>query len=449
MKGILVIGFSILSFTSFSQSNQLSFKEAVKIGLENNLTLNQQENLLISSQVSKTSAMLGMGPTVRINGNAGRNDGNSFNQQEGEVVNGVIDFIGANITANMPLFNGLNSMNSFRQASQQYEAQLHFVNRTNQDVITNIANQFLTCLLDQRLVSIREKNLETQKQQFNQISEQVSAGSRAEVDLLRQEYEVKNAELFLLRANIVLKNDKATLAQTLGIDPSVSFEVVEPNWDVNIEDGTSIELKQLYETADSRRSDLAQARALEKASEFGYMASKGSYYPNVSLFAQYGSQYNYIHPTPNFSPDNRTFEDQFTKDNTQLAYGITFSIPIFQAFRNKSNVVTNRSLYENAKLTKRFTELTVKSDVLRAYQNYRDARSNYETSTAQLKAAELSFLLEQERFSLGVSDIVALTLANQNYTSAQADFENSKYTLMFQRILLNYATGTLKFEDIP
>ena len=105
--------------------------------------------------------------------------------------------------------------------------------------------------------------------------------------------------------------------------------------------------------------------------------------------------------------------------------------------------------YENSKLQTENTEILVKSDVIRAYQNYRDARVNYDASNSQLKAAELARQLEQERYSLGVSDIVALTLANQNYFRAQGDFVSARYTLMFQKLLINYAEGTLNFEDIP
>jgi len=429
--------------------NRLSFKEAVKIGLDNNVTLNQQENLLVSSQASKSAALFNMAPSVNIIGNAGRNDGNSFNQQQGKVVNGVIDFVGANISANMPLFNGLNNVNMYRQSVQQAESQLHFVKRTNQDVITNIANQFLTCLLDQQLVFIREKNLETQLQQYNQIKEMVAAGSRAEVELLKQDYQVKNAEVLLLRAKAAYRNNKAILAQTLQVDPFMQFDLAEPEWDVNSDDIELMTLESMYAAAVEQRSDLQQANADEKAAGFRHMASKGTYYPDVGLFVQYGSRYNYIHPSEGFDPENRSFEDQFRSDNIQLAYGVSFTIPVFRGFQTRSQVVQNRMLFENAKLAKNNAEITVKADVIRAFQNYQDARTNYEASASQLKSAEVAYLLEKERYELGISDIVTLTLAIQDYTSAQADYAGSKYTLMFQRILINYANGTLKFEDIP
>ncbi|GAB1444719.1 MAG: TolC family protein [Cyclobacteriaceae bacterium] len=422
----------------------LTFKEAVKIGLEKNLALNQQENLLIASQVNKTAGLFRMAPSVNITGNAGRNDGNSFNQQQGQVVNGVIDFFGANANANMPLFNGFNNFNAHRQASNQYEAQLQLVKRTNQDVIRNVANQYLICLLDKELHEIQIQNVETQQQQYEQIKEQVAAGSRAEVDLINQEYQVKNAELLAMRSASTLRNDLATLSQTLQLDPLTHLEIQEPGWDVNLEDGEVKSIDETSATALEQRSDLAQARFIEKASQFGYQSSKGTLFPKVGLFAQYGSQYNYIQ-----SATNRSFEQQFRDDNTQLTYGLSFTIPILGAFQNRNTTVANRVAYENSKLQTENTEILVKSDVIRAHQNYRDARSSYDAASAQLKAAQLSQELEQERYRLGISDIVALTLANQNHIRAQGDFVSARYTLMFQKLLISYAEGTLNFEDIP
>jgi len=246
-----------------------------------------------------------------------------------------------------------------------------------------------------------------------------------------------------------LQNDKITLAQTIQLDPQTPFIVAEPSWDVNEADQSVPPLSELQATAKDRRGDLARAEFSQKAAQFSYRANKGIYFPNVSLFAQYGSQYNYIHPTPEFNPSNRTFEQQFLEDNTQLTYGLSFNVPLFTGLATRSNVVRTRMAYENSKLQTENTKITVTGDVLKAYQNYEGAKLSFNSATAQLRAAEIAFSLEKERYSLGISDIVALTLATQNYTKAQGDYASAKYTLMFQRILIDHAVGTLKFEDIP
>lgn len=445
MRKVSVFTFLIASVLSLQAQQTLTFRNAIKMGLENNLLLNQQKNLLISTEVNRTSALLQMTPSLSAGGSAGRFDGNSFNQQRGEVVNGQVDFINGGLSASIPIFNGFNQVNAYKQAASQNEAQLNFVVRTRQDVIRNVAFQYLTCLLDQQLLKIDQQNLETQKTQLDQIKQQVDLGSRAEADLYNQEFQVRNAELLVVRSSNRLKNDKALLAQTLMIDPIVSFNLEEVNWsteDYLVED---LAVENLNTTALQSRADLKQASNTERAAQLGYLSRRGRYFPSLSGFAEMNSRYNYIHG----ATDNRTFEQQFRSDNRQFNYGVSLQVPIFSGLANRVQVTQQRVLFENAKLNTVSTEVRVKSDVLIAYQNYQDAQANFSSAEAQLRAGELSYKMEKERYDLGISNIVQLTTAQQSYVKAQSDFASAQFTLMFQKLLINYATGTLQEEDIP
>jgi outer membrane protein len=423
----------------------LTFKDAVKIGLENNLTLNQQKNQLAFTRVNKMSSLLQLGPTVQADGSVGRFDGNSFNQQRGEVINGQIDFVNGRIFASLPIFNGLNQFNAYRQADNQHEAQMNFVSRSSQDVIRNVASQYLNCLLDQQLLRIDQQNLETQKAQYELIRQQVALGSRAEADLYNQEFQVRNAELLIVRSSNRLKNDKAILAQTLMIDPTVAFELQEVNWDLGDFSVDESSLEQLSTEALQHRSDMRQAELSEKAAQFGFNSVRGRYYPSLSAFGQMSSRYNYIYGYP----DNRAFDLQFRSDNRQINYGLSLTIPIFNGFLTRSQVAQSKVTFENAKLNKKNTEVRVKSDVLIAYQNYKDALASYQSAQAQLRSGALAYETEKARFDLGASNIVQLTQANQQFVRAQSDFASAHITLMFQKLLMSYAMGTLKEEDIP
>ncbi|HEX6227162.1 MAG TPA: TolC family protein, partial [Chryseolinea sp.] len=324
------------------------------------------------------------------------------------------------------------------------EAQLHQVNRSTQDVIRDVAAQYLTCLLDQELIRIDEENVAAQQIQYDQIKAQVEQGSKAEADLYNQEYQVKNAELLLVRSKNKLKNDIATLALTIQVDPTIIFQVEEVNWDINTLVADTVALNDMLVEAQNRRSDLKWADYSEKAARFGYSALKGRYYPSVYAGASYGSRYNYI-----YGEANRTFNQQFREDNTNFSYGFNVAIPIFYGLRYRSQAAQSKVTYENAKIRTQNTEVTVKTDVMRAYQNFNDTKTAYEASNAQLRAAELTYKVEKERYDLGISTMVQLITTNQAFVKAQGDFQSAKYSLMFQRLMIAHATGTLKIEDIP
>ncbi|HAC25581.1 MAG TPA: hypothetical protein DCE81_11765, partial [Cytophagales bacterium] len=101
----------------------LTFEEAVNIALRNSVTLNQQRNQLEINQIQKTAAIASMAPSISANLFAQQFNGNSFDQQQGQVVNGVRDAVRGNISANLTLFNGFNQLNTLKQNNNLLEAQ--------------------------------------------------------------------------------------------------------------------------------------------------------------------------------------------------------------------------------------------------------------------------------------------------------------------------------------
>ena len=101
---------------------------------------------------------------------------------------------------------------------------------------------------------------------------------------------------------------------------------------------TAVSLDEMVALAQDRRSDLKQADFSEKAARFGYSAVKGRYYPSIYAGASYGSRYNYI-----YGESNRTFNQQFTEDNTNFSYGFNVAIPIFYGFRYRAQAALSKS----------------------------------------------------------------------------------------------------------
>lgn len=451
MKHLIVfIGLCLFTISVFAQDvdSVLTFKEAVQIALRNNVLLNTERNNLLQRKVNKTYRIGQMGPQASISGNAYQSNGNRFIQQELRVVNTTV--YGAQLALNVsqPIFNGLGGFNSARQASSQLDAQLEQVNRSAQDVINTVSIQFLQVLLDQELLKIARENLQLQEKQYEQVKVQVEVGSRSPVDEYNQQAQVSNAELRVAQAEYTLIDDKTTLLQSLQVDPTVKTKIQEPEWDVNSLAMDDLALDQLLEVASDRRSDLKQARYTERASKFGMSANKGNYLPSLNAFYNNGSAYNQIKGAPH-DADYRSFKDQFQNFNRYNTFGLAINIPIFTGFQNRFFYIQSKVMYENNKLLTKNNEVLVKGDVMRAYENFRSVKKAYSAGLTGLEASEMAYNLEQERFNLGITSFVDFANANRTYIQAQTDMAQAKYRFIFQKIMLDYAVGTLKPEDIP
>lgn len=448
-KSIVFLVVLIAAFTTKAQTTEgtlkLDYKEAIKVALQNNVNLNQQKNLLFSRQVQRNQSFAALGPNVFIQGQGFRNRGQQPNPENGNLENLTVDNFGTSLNANLTIFNGLSRVNQLVQNIQQFKAQTAFVNRSEQDVMYNVTIQFLQVLLDQELLRIADENFRAQQAVLDQTRESVKLGARAEADLYNQDAQVKNLEVTALRAKVTLDNDKATLAQTLQLDPSLPFEVVLPV--ANLQSFSSnLSLDSLYAIALENRQDLKQARHQMEANQSALRASASGYYPSITLFAQYGSNYySSLRPDPNYG----SFNNQFTSVFPNTTYGFNFVIPIFSRLANRNQRVLSKVTYDNSKLQYDNLEKTIKIDVQRAYSNYLASIQNYNASLAQLQSGELALKTQQESYLLGVANQVTLAQANQTYIQAAASKAQAEVTLLFQSMLMDYALGTLKFDAIP
>lgn len=450
MKRVLAVGLLVcVTIMSWGQDTPtavpmkvLTFDEAISIAMKNSVLLLQQKNNLDINQIQQLSSYVAIGPNVNVNATASRFDGNSFNNNTGQVVNGIRDNFNAAVNANINLFSGFQAINRVKQSNQLLEAQAFMVNRTTQDVVNTVAAQYLTVMLDKELLRIAKQNFEALTTQLDQVREQTKVGARSPVDEFNQEATTKASELLFVRAQITLNNDKSLLTQTLLIDPFEDFEVELPNWDLNKIGSELLDKSQLAETAKLQRGDYLRAVRQEEAQRFGLAFAKGDMVPNLLAFGSVGSAYN----DPN--SNGRTFSEQFKEDNFFKQFGLQLQVPILNGFQTRSTYVQQKKLYDNAKLNRKNVEYQIQNEVIRTVHNYEGAKKQHEIAVDQLKAAEIAFQLETERYNLGVTNFVDFVNANRVYVQAEADKARAEYNLVFQRILLEYAVGTLKPEDL-
>jgi outer membrane protein len=446
LLSLVLIGVGALN-VSQAQTRTLTFEEAVKIGLRNGMLINQQRNNLQLNQMQRMSNLFGLGPSVSAQATAQRIDGNTFNNNTGQVVNGIFDNVNGQVNANWNIFNGFNQFNRYRQYNTLLDAQSFYINRTAQDLINTVAGQYLNVLLDQELLIIAKENWAALKKQLEQVKEQVAVGSKSPVDEYNQDSQTKAAEIRALQAEINLVNDKALLTQTLLLDPTEEIQIVRPNWDINSLAPEKIETQKMFDEALKNRGDYLRAVKNEDAARYGMNAAKASMTPTISAFGILYSAYNAPH-----GQTVRPFDQQIKMDNLKKIYGLQISIPIFGgngsiALQNRTNYVQQRVTYLNNQMTRKNAEVQVKTDVVRATENFRLYAMTYTVSLDQLKAADLALQLESERYNLGITNFVDYANANKVFVQAQTDKAQAEYRLLFQKVLVDYAVGTLKPED--
>jgi len=419
---------------------KLFFKEAVDIGLENNVNLQRERNNFVITEANRKEAKALYAPGFGAQLRAQKMNGQQFNELTGDAFRGNTDFANVNVGTRYTIFDGLNRLYSNKQTQAQLESQQYLVNRTEQDVIFNVGAQFLQVLMDKEILRISRKNLELQSTTLKQILGFVEAGTRPLSDRLDQEAQVSKIEVEVIRGENTLRLDKAILTQTLLLDPGVEIDPQDPEWSIESILVVDYNLEDLYQSAMANRPDYKRALAEQQAANAGINMARSLYYPTIEFFGGVGSSYN--SQQADFS-----FGDQMD-NNSVINYGLEMNIPIYQRNTSSAQKVRAKMLYENTKLNEKDLRLMIFREVQTSYLNFVAAKNEYFAAEKQFKAAEEAYSIQNERYEVGVGDLVELFRSTWTLVDGASSRAQAQYSLLFQKVILDYYTGILTKSDL-
>ncbi|MFD2532085.1 TolC family protein [Gracilimonas halophila] len=447
--------FAVFLFASSALAQEqrtITLQEAIEIALENNYQLKQARNNLDLADHQIRSEYADFLPSVNGNLSGSRRTGQQFiSDRFSEGLDPFVDItsqsISGNLSANIPLFNGFENINSLRASEQSKISDEESLRRSREQVIFNTASNYLQVLLDMELLEIRRENLENSQKQLEQVQAQVEVGSRPTVDLYNQEAQVANEELLLTQQENSLKFSKILLVRQLQIDPmgDYQFTVPEMESEINTEVLESYSLSELIDQALLNRSDLKSTIADIRSLEYQLQIAKNNLLPSVSanagLSTSYSDQYSLL-------GESVAFSDQFFDQRINRSFGFSVSIPIFQNWNRMYNIESSKVQLKNAELNLDNSRLQVIQEVTQAYNDYTSYQKQLSASEKSLIASERAFETQQERYNVGSSTLIELSQAQASYVEAQSNYTQATYNLIFQEKLLDYYLGKLSGDSI-
>ncbi|MEO1478098.1 MAG: TolC family protein, partial [Bacteroidota bacterium] len=426
----------------------ISFDEAVRIALDQNVRLQQAELTTRSADldVSRQRAQMFL-PNVSASMRPSQQYGLAFNQTTGQLENETTNVFSADISGSVNVFNGFADQAGLAAARLRARSGALSEERTRQDIVFEVASRYLQVLLDEQLVAIQEEAVEAERVQVERIQSLVDAGARPAVDVLRQEALAAERELGLLRAQNAATVSATQLVQTLQLDPFGTYTFSAPPLEALEATFETFDLDELLRGALDARDDLrAQELEIEALGQDIKQARAG-YLPSVVLFAGYGSSYassaqqvatdaegNTIVLDPGttvttsggdivqidgdpfivgtqFAFEDTPFSDQFFDTNRGGNIGFSVNIPIFDRFQTRTQVQQAQIRANNARLTLESLEQSVALEVRQAYLDYQNAARALDVSAVQVESAEAALSVEQERYEFGASTFADLAQA--------------------------------------
>lgn len=426
----------ILLFTatiSFGQK-KWTLQECVAYALENNITVKQTENSLLTGEQDVIAAKGQFLPSIGVNVSQGLSLGQT-QLFEGSFVNRTSHSTNLSTGVSIPVFNGFRIRNSYKMSKLNLETTDTQLSKIKDDISLNVVDAYLTILFNKENLEIAKAQFNFSKEQLDQVKGLVDAGVQpkaniydVEATLGRDAQQVTIAEN---NFNLALLN----LSQLLQI-PYNDFSVEFIDVDTPSETLLYNNISPVLNYALSNRQEVKLAEQNIEISKLSTEISKSGYYPSVSFSYGFGTNAFYSNLTDNESD----FFSQIN-DNKGHSFSLSLNIPIFSKFQNKTSVAKAKIQEKNRQLDLEQAKLTVESNIQRAYTDAQAAFKAYEAAKKSLASQELAFSNSKERYDIGAMTAYDLEQARVQFINAQSSLIIAKYDFVFKTKVLDFYMG--------
>lgn len=428
-----------LSFSPAGAQKLWTIDDCISYAMQNNITL-QKSRLQLQTASEEVRASKGaLLPT--LNANTSQNLGYRPWQLDGmaTVTNGQVNtkvdktyYNGSyGLNAQWTVWNGNKNYNNLKLSRlSEQQAELSVEEQAN-SIQERIAQLFVQCLYLHEAIGVSQASLETSKKNEERGKEMVEVGKMSKADLAQLTAQRATDEYNVVEAQSQLATCKLQLKQLLELTGDQEFDIAIPPTTDEEALNEIPALMTVYEQALATRPEIGNKKLAIESSNVNLAIAKAGWLPTLSLSGGFTSSTN--------SLANNSWGNQM-KTNTNMSAGLTVSVPIFDGWQTRSSV--NR-----AKISQQQAQLDLLDQQKTLYQTIEDYWLDATTNQQKFRAAKITVESEQqsydllnEKFDLGLTNIIELLQGKDKLLSAQQNLLQSKYmTLLNMQLLRFYA----------
>jgi len=313
------------------------------------------------------------------------------------------------------------SISAARAANQSLKSADYTFQDAHDLVVLAVGYTYLQAIADEARIETDEAQVKAAQALFDQATEQVNAGTAADIDALRTKVELQTRQQELIQAKNDFAIQKLTVARVIGLAPAQQFELTDKSPYQPFEGITVDEaLKRAY----ASRSDYRAAMSDLRAAELSRKAAGAGYLPSLSFNADYGLGGS--HPS--------------TSTSVADVRG-TLSIPIFTGGSVHADVEQAAARLEQSRERLDSLRAQIESDVRTALLNLQSSADRVTVARSNIDLAEQTLAQSSDRFSAGVTDSVEVVQSQEAVASAHEQYISSLYNYNFAKISLIRAMG--------
>jgi len=443
LKSLLVMMFTIGAVECIAQSDTLTLKRCIEIGIENNLTLQQKQQDIHIAEIGQSENRHKLIPVIQGYANFVHNveratsvtDGSNLSKLLGVdapyMVGQGLDFqTTGGFQLSMPLYNqtlytGIQIADKMKEISEaSYE-------KAKEDLTVEISKLYYLAQTTAKQIELIRSNIGRMESLKSITSAFYDNDMALKVDVQRVDINLENLRTQLTNAEAMYEQQLNLLRYTLDFAPDTPILLSTLKGYMDYDD--SYLLRGLSPDLYELQLLNMQSEVLEKQKN---MINQG-YLPTLSLvgatqWTAFTDKFeNYFHTHPTNKWYNHTY------------WGLQLNVPIFDglAKRNKSRKVAAQ--YTQLQTTIADTEKKLQTQYQNSLNDWHNNIRNAERQRENYRLAESVYLVTSDQYKEGVASMSDLLQDEMRMTEAQNGYISALYKYMVSELSLLKLTGQL------
>jgi len=456
----------------FAQNNtsKLTLQGCLDIAMANNLPVKQSELLEQNARLNFSQAKNDRLPNVTADVNYGINNGRSIDPFTNAYNNQQLSSSNAGLTASVPVFKGFQNQHSIQQASFTYQATKMELQQEKDNLTLNVILSFLQMMNDEDVLALTKKQIAVTEKQVERLDILNKEGAIAPAVFYDMKGQYASDQLAVINAAKSLEQSKLSLSQYMNVPYSKEMQIDREGFDMTIAmyEGTA---DQIYTTALEKLAMVKAADLRTKAAGKAVKVAGAAFYPTLSLFGQLGTNYSsaakksifagvtdvvtsdyvvvsgsnspVISKQSNYNSQKINFFNQYNS-NLNTYVGVSLQVPLFSAFKTKTNVKLARLEEKRNSYVAENTRTQLRQAIEQAHLNMTTAFDKYKILSEQVLSFGESFRGAEIRFNLGAINSVEYLIVKNNLDRTNINLTIARYEYLLRTKVLDFYQGKLK-----
>lgn len=411
-----IVAVMMVGFANAQNSKTISLKEAIDLSIQNSKQLKvdsakiQQASALVRQALDKRlpdasvsgSYLRLSGANVNLKIKTGNGSGSGSAPKVSQAMYGIAN-------GSLPLYAGGRIRYGIESSKFLEQATKLDAENSKEELIQNTIAAYINLYKAAASVNLYDSNLVQARQRVKDFINLEQNGLLARNDLLKAQLQESNNELALLDAQNNWQLANVNMNLMLGLPEKT---ILLPDTTMMNQQFSVKNIEDYEQDALKNRKDVAALSLRKQAADVGVKATKGEYYPGISLTGGYIAA-----NIPNV-----------LSITNAVNFGVGVSYNIASLWKTKAKVVEAQGRAKELEANQEIINNSIRLQVNKAYLNWLSSQKKIDVYKKAVEQADENYRIVKNKYTNSLATLtdlldadVAQLQAHLNYTIAKAD----------------------------